>query len=99
VSVLAFAPAGQQPSPDIACVIATCVQRMLQLDRLPVATSVVQLSPSSQLVGHAMAPLLSQVSLASMCPSPQLPEQSLSLLVLQPSGQQPSPERQFLIGL
>src|SRR5690349_8890352 len=52
--------------------------------------------PSLQLLGHQ--PCGSQVSPASTTPLPQLAEQLLSLLALQPGGQQPSPLRQVVIG-
>jgi hypothetical protein len=63
------------------------VQAAEQLPALPVSVSVVQALPSLQEVGQ----LPSQVSLASTTPSPQYAEQSWSLAVTQPAGQQPSP--------
>src|SRR5262245_24482193 len=51
LSLLAFAPLGQQPSLLAGVVIGACVQRAVQAD--PTSVSVVHASPSSQLVGHA----------------------------------------------
>jgi hypothetical protein len=53
--------------------------------------------PSSQLVGHDAGG--SQVSLASTAPLPHVAEQSMSVVKLQPAGQQPSPEEQKAIAL
>ena len=66
----------------------------------PVSVSVVQALPSSQLVGQAPVPdkiPLSQVSPDSTTPLPQTGVQSVSLVALQPEGQQPSPEVQVVM--
>jgi len=68
------------------------LQSKLQVAALPVGVSIVQGSPSSQLVGQLEGG--SQVSPGSTTPSPQLAEQSLSLACVQPGGQQPSPPPQ-----
>ena len=60
----------------------------MQLAALPVMTSLVQASPSLQLVGQL--PCGSQVSPLSKTPLPQVCEQSLSVAASQPAGQQPS---------
>jgi len=96
VSPFASAPAGQQPSPSAFIVTRLWAQPALQLLALPVGESVVQASPSSQLVGHADGG--SQVSPGSSAPSPHVNEQSLSGVTQpaapgaqQAAGQQPSP--------
>ena len=61
----------------------------LQAAALPVEASAVQASESSQVEGQDSGG--SQVSLGfSTAPLPQLTEQSLSIVALQPAGQQPS---------
>ena len=95
LSLLAFAIAGQQPSPSAALTMAGKVQARSQLPALPTSTSAVQARPSSQEVGQ-LAP--SQVSPGSTMPLPQAAEQSLSLLALQPGAQQPSPFVQTVTG-
>ncbi len=89
LSLLALQPAGQQPSPVRHCVTCWCRQAAVQFAALPVTESIVQDVPSSQAVGHE--PAGSQVSPGSTTSLPQLPEQSLSTLALQPPGQHPSP--------
>ncbi len=61
----------------------------MQLAALPVAVSMVQALPSSQLVGQE--PGGSQVSPGSTSELLQVPVQSRSLFASQPPGQQPSP--------
>jgi hypothetical protein len=56
---------------------------------LPVSESTVQAFAS--LHEARVGQLPSQVSPLSITPFPQLTEQSLSVLLLQPAGQQPSP--------
>jgi hypothetical protein len=67
----------------------------LQLAALPVSPSMVQALPSSQLAGHIVRG--SQVSPASTTPLLQVTLQSLSLLLLQPAGQQESPGMQLVM--
>lgn len=67
----------------------------MQLAALPVSVSIVQLFPSEQLVGQLAGG--SQVSPASRIELPQLVEQLLSVVELQPVGQQPSPLVQLVI--
>ena len=62
--------------------------------------SVVQAMPSLQLVGQELGPdtiPVSQVSPDSTTPLPQTAVQSVSLVALQPEGQQPSPEVQVVM--
>jgi hypothetical protein len=99
-SLLLLQPAGQQPSPEVQFVILAWVHAAVQVAAEPVSESTVQAFPSSQLVAHAPAPEaipLSQVSPDSTTPLPQTALQSESLLLLQPAGQQPSPEVQFVM--
>ena len=86
VSLLASQPGAQQPSPSTQAVIAWWAQVTLQFSALPVMASWVQALPSLQSAGQ----LPSQVSPSSSMPLPQLVEQSLSELKVQPAGQQPS---------
>jgi len=89
---LAFVqPEGQQPSPLVQEVTDWWLQAKLQVEAAPVEASRVQALPSSQLVGQSP----SQVSLTSRRPLPQLAEQSLSVALVQPMGQQPSAETQL----
>jgi len=85
-------PAGQQPSPLTQVVMAACAHTAEQLDAAPVNVSAVQALPSLQSAGQ----LPSQTSPGSTWPLPHDAEQSLSLLWLQPAGQQPSPPTQAL---
>src|SRR5262245_48742789 len=98
LSLLELAPGGQQPSPDMACVIALRVQLMLQVDGLPVVRSAVQLSLSLQSAGQGVLVPFSQVSPVSSTRLPHDAEQSRSLLELQPDGQQRSLLRHCVIG-
>jgi hypothetical protein len=95
----AVQPVGQQASRRFPeqVMIGTCRHAALQVEALPVICSAVQGSPSS---GQEVGQLLggSQVSPAWMWSSPHCGLQSLSLFLLQPSGQQPSPERQPAFG-
>jgi hypothetical protein len=68
---------GQQPSPSVHAVIADDEHPTLQFADEPVIRSFVQVSPSLHALGQL--PGGSQVSFASMLPSPQVAEQSLSL--------------------
>ena len=88
VSTASSQPAGQQPSSSAQETISTLLHAALQLTELPVMESMVQACPSSQSVGQD--PGGSQVSPTSTLPSPQVVEQSLSLLTSQAAGQQPS---------
>src|SRR5690242_11691265 len=78
-SALAFF--GQQPSLSFGIVIEACVQVRLQFSALPVTTSAVHASPSSQSTSHGLTSLLgSHVSMrGSTTPSPQFAEQSESV--------------------
>ncbi len=96
-SVVGPHPPGQQPSPPLHSVIAVCAQLTLQVSAPPSVMSMVQASPSSQAM-LAQVEGGSQVSFDSIAPLPQLGEQSESTFALQPSGQQPSPFAQALIG-
>ena len=98
-SSVRVAPFGQQPSSGVKDVIGKWLQRTLQLVVLPVWTSCVHASPSSQLRGHAAPPRGSHVSVVpgSTMPSPQRDEQSLSPPCMQLAGQQPSSERHSLM--
>lgn len=90
LSVLALQPGGQQLSPFSQAVMVWCAQADVQLAGLPVGVSRVHATPSLQLIiAHALGG--SQVSPASTIRLPQLAEQLLSLVALQPPGQQPSP--------
>src|SRR5262245_4415051 len=82
-------PAGQQPSPLAQLLMALWVHAALQFWAEPVMVSTVQALPSLHEVGQEDGG--SQVSPTSMVPLPQLAEQSLSLPLLQPAGQQLSP--------
>jgi len=70
------------------------VQSTLQFASLPVIVSIVQGSVSSQVVGQSP----SQVSPGSTTPLPQKGEQSLSVAVVHPAGQHPSPSLHSVIG-
>jgi hypothetical protein len=93
VSVLWFAPGGQQPSPDAAVVIGVCEHEAMQVPPLTSASAVHAIA-SSQLVGHApAAPAampVSHVSPESTTPLPQVAGQSVSVACVAPDGQQPS---------
>jgi hypothetical protein len=95
LSLIAFAPAGQQPSPFLGVTTGMCVHFALHLAELPTISSVVQGSPSSHVAGHVLGG--SHVSPASSVPFPQLGEQSESLIALQPSGQHESFAAQAVI--
>jgi hypothetical protein len=90
-------PGGQHPSLLLQAVVGAWLQAALQLAALPVSTSTVQAFPSSQVVGQLEDG--SQVSPASTLPLPQLAEQSPSVVLSQPAGQQPSPLLQAVMGL
>ena len=74
------------PQAVLQRIVTRCAQ-------LSVKTSSVQADPSEQLCWHVPGPLeifVSQTSGGSTAPLPQLAEQLLSLLALQPTGQHPS---------
>jgi hypothetical protein len=83
--LVALQPEGQQPSPFEHMVIGLKVQE--RVHAVPVSVSVVQTFPSLQDVGQ----FPSQASPASTKLFQQTPTQLLSLVALQPDGQQPSP--------
>ena len=87
LSLFAFAPVGQQPSPPLAVVMGVCEHARLQLSALPELESFVHGMPSSQEVGQ----LPSQSSEPSRTSLPQIALQSLSLFAFVLGGQQPSP--------
>ena len=97
LSLLALQPEGQQPSPPTHAVMVVCVQATLQVAALPVIVSVVHGLLSLQLAGQL--PGGSQVSPGSMMPLPQTALQLLSLLALQPGGQQLSPLAHATMGV
>src|SRR5262247_1258227 len=74
-SLLLVQPGAQQPSPLVQVVIGVVTQRAVQVPPF-ISVSVVQLLPSLQLVGQApgwpAAMPVSQVSLGSTWPSPQV---------------------------
>lgn len=90
LSEAAVQPAGQQPSSDTQLVRGVKAQAALHACALPVRISLVQAMPSSHVAGHAP----SQISWASTTPLPQDAEQSSSVVLLHPAGQQPSPAAQ-----
>jgi hypothetical protein len=80
LSLVAFAPGGQQPSPLAAAVIAGCEQTTLHCTGFPVCMSAVQALSSSHDDAQVCVLLVgSHVSGAVTTPSPQLFEQSVSL--------------------
>jgi hypothetical protein len=80
-------PAAQQPSPSVQDVISVLEQAALQLAAEPVRRSLVHLLPSS----HDAGQLPSHISPVSTVPLPQFAEQSVSVTLVHPSAQQPSP--------
>ena len=86
LSLFAFAPGGQQPSPLFASAITVWEHTRLQPWADPTPRSCVHALPSSQLRSH----LPSQVSARSTTPLPHTGWQSLSLFAFAPGGQQPS---------
>lgn len=94
VSVAYAHPPGQQPSPLWHWVIGWALQTALQDCALPLRTSRVHTLPSEQLTGHAP----SQISGGSIVMLPQLGEQSVSVIALHPTAQQPSPDTHCVIG-
>jgi len=93
LSVPLLQPAGQQPSPEVQAETRTKEHAALQFCRLPVTESLVHAFPSLQLVGQ----LPSHVSPDSTVLFPQDAEQSPSLVLLHPAGQQPSPAAQLVM--
>jgi hypothetical protein len=93
LSMFLLQPAGQHESPLVHWVILEWLHATLQLAMLPVCESDVQALPSSQLIvlHRGVAGATSQVSPDSIAPLPHATEQSVSVLWLQPAGQQPSP--------
>jgi hypothetical protein len=94
VSLPRLHPGGQQPSPFAHAVIAGKLHDALHCIALPVKMLLVQAFMSSQLVTQRFAALEligSQVSGGVTTPSPHEAEQLLSVAIVQPPGQQPSP--------
>jgi hypothetical protein len=89
LSVPELHPAGQQPSPPLHWLIDVWAQAASHLAMLPDTLSAVQALPSSQSFWVGQLP--SHTSLGSTTPFPHPGSQSLSLPVLQPGAQQPSP--------
>ena len=89
-SLLLLHPLGQHPSPFVQVAIEVKTQLASQFPKLPLREFEVQASPSSQVVGQ----LPSQISPASTTLLEQSGAQSLSLRLLHPVGQHPSPEVQ-----
>jgi hypothetical protein len=87
LSLLAFAPLGQHPSPPFAAVIATLVHFAVHCVGEPDSKSPVHGSWSSHDVGQSP----SQISGGSIVPLPQVGEQSVSVFIVSPGKQQPSP--------
>jgi hypothetical protein len=87
LSVVAFAPAGQQPSPSACEVIVTGMQTALHCAADPTSICRMQPLPPPQLAGQSP----SHFSLPSRTPLPHLGLQSLSVVEYAPSGQHPSP--------
>jgi hypothetical protein len=87
LSFVALQPVGQQPSPPTHIVIAGYVHVTLHMPDEPERTFVVHELPSSHVAGQ----FPSHVSPASTTPLPHIGMQLLSLVALQPEGQQPSP--------
>lgn len=92
-STASVPPGGQQPSPATNAVTARCWQFAAHVPA-ETSRSVVQGSPSSQLVGQAPGVpagiAVSQASPGWTAPSPQVGEQSGSSSAVHPAGQQPS---------
>jgi hypothetical protein len=89
LSVAVVQPDGQQPSPDAQVVCGPSSTHLaVQLAAVPVSLRFVH-PIGAQVVGQL--PGGSQLSPASTTPLPQEATQSLSLVALQPGGQQPSP--------
>jgi hypothetical protein len=95
-SLVALHPVGQHPSPFTHIVIGGWVHCRLHMAAEPVRTSAVQAIPSS---GQVVGQFPSQVSPGSTTLLPQVAVQLLSLLALQPMGQQPSPPVHIVIGV
>jgi hypothetical protein len=95
VSLVELQPGAQQPSPLMQVVIAVNLHTALHVAALPDNVSVVQALLSLQLVGQLDAG--SHVSPVSTTPLPHLTAQSVSLVLLHPEGQHPSPLLQVLI--
>jgi hypothetical protein len=87
-SLLAFAPVGQQPSPDVATLIGACTH--CRAHALPVTLSVVQAMLSLQSAALA-GQLPSHSSPFSTTLFPHTGRQSESVLALAPTGQHLSP--------
>ena len=97
LSELALQPLGQQPSLLVQVVIGVWVHCTLQVPELPVMVSTVHGLLSLQLVGQV--PGGSHVSPGSTTPLPHTGVQLLSVLALQPPGQQPSLLVQVVMGV
>jgi hypothetical protein len=96
-SLLALQPTRQHPSPPSQILMAVWLHATLQVAALPVTWSIVHTLASSHSVRQESGG--SQVSPGSTTPLPQLGGQSMSLLLLHPAGQQPSPEAQSTTGV
>jgi hypothetical protein len=94
LSVIAFAPLGQQPSPLLGAVTVLGMHVALQFAALPINTFELQPEVAPQALGQ----LPSHVSPLSTTPLPHTGLQSLSLFALPPGGQQPSPFVGAVIG-
>jgi hypothetical protein len=92
-SLLALQPGAQQPSPLAHATMAAWLHCTLHLRAVPDRVSVVQAFESLQFAGQ----LPSHVSPFSTVPLPHVAEQSVSFVLLQPLGQQPSPELHALM--
>ena len=97
LSLLALQLVGQQPSPDTQVVwVPSSTQAAVHADAMP--TSFLRMQPDQgQVVGQLVGG--SQLSPDSTTPLPQLGVQSLSLLALQPDGQQLSPPTQVVFSV
>jgi hypothetical protein len=102
VSVPIVAPGGQHPSPAIGVVIGVNEHVALQVVGMTSA-SVVQAIVSLHAVGHApgmpAAMPVSHASVPERTPSPHVAVQSLSVAMVAPAGQQPSPFIGIVIGV
>jgi hypothetical protein len=102
LSSTAVHAAGQHPSPLKHAVMRMCEHVRVHASTDPLATSIVHASWS--LHDAAQAPGLpavirrSQLSAVPTTLSPQITEQSESLAVVHPAGQQPSPDAHPVIG-
>jgi len=96
-SVVLSQPDGQQPSPAAQLEIGVLLHAASHVAASPESESIVHASESSQSVGQLLGG--SHVSPLSMTPLPQVTEQSLSVVLSQPAGQQASPPAQLTIAV